>query len=382
MVPPRHIAPAEKPRLATEATSTKRAGANGEDGDLQSLLKVSRAIDAFNTFVGRWLSWLIVVAVLISAVNAVVRKVFDLSSNAFLELQWVLFSVVFLLCAPWTLLKGEHIRIDIINHLLPLKVRSWIDMIGHIFFLIPFCLILIWTSIPFFIVSYQQNEQSFSAGGLPQWPAICAIYWSRVDDIPDGEFAKTFFNSVHRDILRDLHVDPTQVSDTADVVRAEAPLRYPARQHNYVNWSNVRAIVRRLLADFQFKTPYVDVEADVDFICAEIARVVGADGTPDEAVRRLEMMHDVFYQSSRAFVVGKMFWGTHNCPFVLAFENTNDGVRVEAVLTSSDDVSVLFGFTRSYFMVDVEPVEGAVYFIKAMISLISFRAPIRTERVA
>ena len=201
---------------------------------------------------------------------------------------------------------------------------------------------------------------------LPQWPAIRAIYWSRVDDIPDGEFAKTFFNSVHRDILRELHVDPTQVSDTADVVAAEAPLRYPARQHNYVNWSDVRALVRRLLGDFQFKTPYVDVEADVEFVYAEIARVVGRDGTPDESVRRLEMMHDVFYQSSRAFVVGKMFWGSRNTPFVLAFENTPDGIRVEAVLTSSDDVSVLFGFTRSYFMVDVEPVEGAVYFIKAM----------------
>ena len=201
---------------------------------------------------------------------------------------------------------------------------------------------------------------------LPQWPAIRAIYWSRVDDIPDGEFAKTFFNSVHRDILRELHVDPTQVSDTADVVAAEAPLRYPARQHNYVNWSDVRALIRRLLGDFQFKTPYVDVEADVEFVYAEIARVVGRDGTPDESVRRLEMMHDVFYQSSRAFVVGKMFWGSRNTPFVLAFENTPDGIRVEAVLTSSDDVSVLFGFTRSYFMVDVEPVEGAVYFIKAM----------------
>ncbi len=201
---------------------------------------------------------------------------------------------------------------------------------------------------------------------LPQWPAIRAIYWSRVEDIPDGEFAKTFFNSVHRDILRDLHVDPTQVSDTADVVAAEAPLRYPARQHNYVNWSNVREIVARLLADFQFKTPYVDVGADVDFICAEIERVVGQEGPPDECVRRLEMMHDVFYQSSRAFVVGKMSWARRNAPFVLAFENTSDGIRVEAVLTSSDDVSVLFGFTRSYFMADVEPVEGAVYFIKEM----------------
>lgn len=136
-----------------------------------SLLSLSRAIDNFNTRVGQWLSWLIVVAVLVSAANAVVRKLLDTSSNAFLELQWVLFSIVFLLCAPWTLLSNEHIRIDIINHSLPLKVRSWIDMVGHVFFLVPFAAYLLWTSIPFFLRSYEQNEQSFSAGGLPQWPS-------------------------------------------------------------------------------------------------------------------------------------------------------------------------------------------------------------------
>ena len=138
---------------------------------MQALLSLSRRIDAFNTAAGRWLSWLIVVAVVISASNAIVRKVFDVSSNSFLELQWVLFSIVFLLCSPWTLLNNEHIRIDIINHSLPLKLRGWIDMLGHLLFLMPFTLILLWTSIPFFLVSYRQNEQSFSAGGLPQWPA-------------------------------------------------------------------------------------------------------------------------------------------------------------------------------------------------------------------
>ena len=69
------------------------------------------------------------------------------------------------------MLNGDHIKIDIVNHHLPLKVRSWIDLIGHVFFLVPFCVVLLWTSIPFFLVSYHQNEQSFSAGGLPQWPA-------------------------------------------------------------------------------------------------------------------------------------------------------------------------------------------------------------------
>jgi TRAP-type mannitol/chloroaromatic compound transport system permease small subunit len=142
---------------------------------LQALLKLSRGIDTFMTWIGRWISWLIVIAVIISSVNATVRKIFDVSSNSYLELQWVLFSVVFLMCSPWTLLNNEHIKIDIINHLFPLKVRSWIDMIGHVFFLVPFCVILIWTSIPFFLVSYQQNEQSFNANGLPQWPAKSLI---------------------------------------------------------------------------------------------------------------------------------------------------------------------------------------------------------------
>jgi TRAP-type mannitol/chloroaromatic compound transport system permease small subunit len=142
---------------------------------LHALLRVSDAIDAFSQRIGRLLSWLVIVAVAVSSVNAVIRKAFDMSSNSFLELQWVLFSIIFLLCSPWTLLKNEHIRIDIINHSLPLGVRSWIDMIGHLFFLVPFTLILLWTSIPFFLTSYRINEQSFSAGGLPQWPAKSLI---------------------------------------------------------------------------------------------------------------------------------------------------------------------------------------------------------------
>jgi TRAP-type mannitol/chloroaromatic compound transport system permease small subunit len=142
---------------------------------LQALLNVSGRIDAFNAWLGRWISWAVLIAVLISAVNAVVRKLFDMSSNSFLELQWVLFSIVFLLCSPWTLLSNEHIRIDIINFKLPLKVRSWIDLIGHLFFLLPFSIILLWWSVPFFINSIKINEQSFSAGGLPQWPAKSLI---------------------------------------------------------------------------------------------------------------------------------------------------------------------------------------------------------------
>ncbi|HVZ52945.1 MAG TPA: TRAP transporter small permease subunit [Pseudolabrys sp.] len=142
---------------------------------MKPLLPVTRVIDAINTWLGKRLAWLVVAAVLVSAANATVRKVFDTSSNAWLELQWVLFSIVFLLCSPWTLLANEHIRIDIVNNMLPKRVRDWIDAIGHAFFLLPLTVVMIATGVPFFLTSYRQNEQSLNAGGLPQWPSKSLI---------------------------------------------------------------------------------------------------------------------------------------------------------------------------------------------------------------
>ena len=142
---------------------------------MQSLLKMSRGIDAFTRWVGKRLAWLILVAVVVSALNAIVRKTFDTSSNSWLELQWLLFSVVFLLCSSWTLLDNEHIRIDIVNNMLPKKLRDSIDIVGHAFFLLPLCIVMIITGVPFFLRSVEINEQSGNAGGLPQWPAKSLI---------------------------------------------------------------------------------------------------------------------------------------------------------------------------------------------------------------
>jgi TRAP-type mannitol/chloroaromatic compound transport system permease small subunit len=142
---------------------------------LQSLLKMSRGIDAFTKWTGKRLAWLILVAVLVSALNAIVRKVFDTSSNSWLELQWVLFSIVFLLCSSWTLLDNEHIRIDIVNTMMPKPVRNSIELIGAVVFLAPLCIIMIITGGPFFMRSVEINEQSGNAGGLPQWPAKSLI---------------------------------------------------------------------------------------------------------------------------------------------------------------------------------------------------------------
>src|SRR4051812_2711253 len=155
--------------------AVKTADAQSGRVSLQSLLKMSRGIDAFTKWTGKRLAWLILVAVVVSAINAIIRKTFDMSSNSWLELQWVLFSIVFLLCSSWTLLDNEHIRIDIINNMLPKKVRDSIDVIGHLFFLMPLCVVMIITGVPFFLRSMEINEQSGNAGGLPQWPAKSLI---------------------------------------------------------------------------------------------------------------------------------------------------------------------------------------------------------------
>ena len=110
---------------------------------MDAALRLSAGIDRLNTLIGKSAYWLILVAVLVSAVNAIVRKAFDVSSNAWLELQWQLFGAVFMLCAAYTLLKNEHIRIDIVNSRLPKRLRDWIDLLGHFLFLMPFVILMI-----------------------------------------------------------------------------------------------------------------------------------------------------------------------------------------------------------------------------------------------
>lgn len=140
-----------------------------------ALLPATRVVDSINRWIGQRLSWLVLAAVIVSAVNAIIRKTFDTSSNAWLELQWILFSIVFMLCSPWTLLSNEHIRIDILNNLMPRWLRATIDIVGHAFFLLPLCVIMVVTGLPFFLKSYAIDEQSWNAGGLPQWPAKSLI---------------------------------------------------------------------------------------------------------------------------------------------------------------------------------------------------------------
>lgn len=143
---------------------------------MTALLRVSRGIDWVNGWIGRLFAWLVLAAVLVSAGNAIIRKSFNISSNSWLELQWYLFGAVFLLCAAWTLQRDEHVRVDVLSSRLTPRCRATIDLVCHLVFLMPFVILMVWLSWPFFVSSYVSGEQSSNAGGLVRWPAkLCVL---------------------------------------------------------------------------------------------------------------------------------------------------------------------------------------------------------------
>jgi TRAP-type mannitol/chloroaromatic compound transport system permease small subunit len=137
---------------------------------LSALLRLSRLIDLTNERIGRIVYWAVLISVLVSSVNAMVRYGLNTSSNAWLEVQWYLFSAVFLLCAGYTLLRNEHIRIDIIYGNFTRRTQIWIDIFGTVFFLLPMAIMIMWLSWPVFWNSYVGGEVSMNAGGLTRWP--------------------------------------------------------------------------------------------------------------------------------------------------------------------------------------------------------------------
>jgi TRAP-type mannitol/chloroaromatic compound transport system permease small subunit len=138
-------------------------------------LLISRGIDRLNQSVGLFTTWLILATTLISAGNAIVRKAFDSSSNALLEIQWYLFAGVFLLGAGYGLLKNSHVRIDFISSMLTPRARNWIDVGGILLALFPFCAICIYLSWPLFMQAYTTGEMSSNAGGLIRWPVYALV---------------------------------------------------------------------------------------------------------------------------------------------------------------------------------------------------------------
>jgi TRAP-type mannitol/chloroaromatic compound transport system permease small subunit len=139
------------------------------------LLQLSRLIDRLSEFVGRWVAWLVLAAVLISAGNAVTRKAFNMSSNAFLEIQWYLFAAVFLLASGYTLMRQEHVKIDVVSGRFSKRTQIWIDIVGICVFLFPFIYMIIKLSMPLAIGAFVTKEMSSNAGGLIRWPVFALL---------------------------------------------------------------------------------------------------------------------------------------------------------------------------------------------------------------
>lgn len=138
-------------------------------------LSLSKLIDRLNEFIGRWLAWLVLVAVLISAGNAIVRKAFNFSSNGLLEIQWYLFAALFMLAAGYTLMRQEHVRIDVISGRFSKRTQIWIDIVGLSLFLIPFVIVVTNMAMPLVIRAYETGEMSSNAGGLIRWPVFAML---------------------------------------------------------------------------------------------------------------------------------------------------------------------------------------------------------------
>jgi isocitrate dehydrogenase kinase/phosphatase len=197
------------------------------------------------------------------------------------------------------------------------------------------------------------------------WPALKQTFGARVDGIADGAFSKTFFNSISRRIFQTVGTDPeTEFLDIHFNIRDAQ--RHAVECRSYLNWGAPREIIRQLLTDCEFGVPYAHLDEDVSRIQQDIERHAAAVGVAQEMLR-LDFLPAVFYQSSRAYLIGKVFWLGSEAPLVIALRHDDNGIAVDQIMMSVDDISILFGFTRSYFFVDLEPVEGAVHFINSLL---------------
>ncbi len=142
---------------------------------MNALLSLSKSIDSISEWIGRWVAWLVLLAVLISSGNAIMRKAFNMSSNGFLEIQWYLFAAVFLLASGYTLMRQEHVKIDVFSGRFSKRTQIWIDIVGICVFLLPFTFIIIKLAMPLVINAYVTQEVSSNAGGLIRWPVFALL---------------------------------------------------------------------------------------------------------------------------------------------------------------------------------------------------------------
>lgn len=199
----------------------------------------------------------------------------------------------------------------------------------------------------------------------PLWCAVRERYAQHISSYPDTEFFKTFYNSVTRRIFATVGVDPSVEFLATDVTPAQIPITELER-YVYRNRGSLRHLLDEALSDFSFRVNFRDIERTLDFLSAELEAFL-AHTRPDTKVDQVELMSSVFYRSTRAYLVGRMSSGEWSSPLVIALRNSDEGIYADAVILSENDVSMLFGFTRSYFHADVSRVGAAVGFIQSML---------------
>ncbi len=209
-----------------------------------------------------------------------------------------------------------------------------------------------------------RNELGDSATSRELWHEIRGHYARLIADFDDSEFYKTFFSSITRRVFDTIGVDPDVEFIALDVSPTEH-LPDSAELRGYQNRGTLRWLFDQILADYNFAAPYRDIDRTVRFIGAEVeAYCESLPGQPE--VERVEMLIPVFYRSTRAYLVGRIIAGDTIAPLVIALKNTDDGIVTDAVMLSTDDISMLFSFTRTYFHADIERVGATVGFLRSI----------------
>lgn len=197
------------------------------------------------------------------------------------------------------------------------------------------------------------------------WHLIKEVYGSRVEGFADAELARTFFTSVTRRSFDTVGVDPL-IEFVLDLDPAPRTESVPPTQV-YVHWGALEPMFRQVLEDFAFPVPYVDLHGCVRRVCQQVRSASRRYYRGPETLLRVELMTPVFYQSARAFIVGRVDGEQWCAPFAIGFEHVDGGLSVESVYMSEDDFSILFGFTRASFFVDLDTVSGAVHFLQVLL---------------
>lgn len=197
------------------------------------------------------------------------------------------------------------------------------------------------------------------------WADVKHSFGERVSGIADGAFCKTYFNSVSRRLFHTVGTDAqTEFLDIRFNVRDAQ--RYAIDHKSYLNWGALEPVIHELLQEYRFATDYVDLAREEARI-ADALETHAAAFAGDAELLRLDFLPAVFYQSTGAYLIGQAFWPNYSAPLVIEFRHVEEGIEVGQILMDVDDISILFGFTRSYFFVDLEPVEGAIHFIHSLL---------------